>query len=307
MHSLALLLKSFAGDFEYATRLIASFERHNPTGLPLYCVVPSEDLELFSHLNSESVSVMSEEPFRAYFTVDDVHGIRAGYINQEIVKLAFWELRLAHNYFCIDSDAVIIRDITERDFIAPDGVPYSVLVEDNELAVEPRYFRDHWVSREKAIRRIAAEVGSEERVLLTCHGHQVFSSDVLRSFKDEFLQPRGWTYLDALTLAPYEFTWYNMWLQRCGVIAIHPREPLVKVFHNEVQHIEYILRGVSTADIARGYLAVIINSNFSRDRGLMSVDEGKAEALAPYLSYGEVRRLVSVKLRSSFRRVIRKG
>ncbi len=40
---------------------------------------------------------------------EPVAGIRPGYINQEIVKLAFWELGLTENYFCVDSDAVFVR------------------------------------------------------------------------------------------------------------------------------------------------------------------------------------------------------
>ncbi len=302
MTRLVLLLKSYSEDFEYAKRLVASFEDHNPTGLQMYCMVPGTDVAQFSSLGSEHVTVMDESPLEKYFTSEPVLGIRPGYINQEIVKLAFWELGLAENYFCIDSDAVIIRDISIDDFIAPDGFPYSVLVEDHELKVEPRYYRDYWQSREQAIARIAREVGLDDSVLRTCHGHQVFNALVLRSFVDDYLTPRGWAYLDALKAAPYEFTWYNMWLQKCELIPVHFREPFVKVFHNEGQHLEYILRGVTTADIARGYLAVVINSNYSRDLGLVSVDEDKAAALAPYLSYAETLQLLRTKLRQSFTR-----
>ena len=37
-------------------------------------------------------------------------GLSAGYINQEIVKLCFWETGLADNYLCLDSDAEFVRD-----------------------------------------------------------------------------------------------------------------------------------------------------------------------------------------------------
>ena len=115
------------------------------------------------------------------------------------------------------------------------------------------------------------------------------------------------TYLDALAIAPYEFSWYNFWMQKSQVIPIHQREPLVKVLHNEGQHFEYILRGISTADVARGYLALVINSNYSRDLGLLSIDSSKPELLAPYLSYGEVSELLQTKVRSSLRRLRRKS
>jgi hypothetical protein len=306
MSRFGLLLKSYRDDFDYAQRLIASFHEHNPANMMLYCVVPNEDLELFAPLAAPTVTVMSEEPLSSYFTSDYVHGIRPGYINQEIVKLAFWELNLVENYFCVDSDAVFVRDITMSDFIAPDGFPYTVLVEDNELKVEPQYYRTYWRSREAAVRGIAQEVGLSQDVLRTCHGHQVFSSTVLRSFKEDFLKSRDWSYLDALIFAPYEFTWYNMWLQKTGVIPIHQREPMVKVFHHEAQHLEYILRGVTSEDIARGYLAIVINSNYSRDLGVTPIDESKPQSLSHYLSYREVASVLKEKMRSSVSRFLRR-
>lgn len=299
---IALMLKSYAGDFAFAQRLVESFTRHNPEGLTLFCVVPNEDLPQFTPLSSPHVVVMDEAPFEKYFVTEALNGIRPGYINQEIVKLAFHELGLAENYFCVDSDAVFIRDLHAADFLAPDGYPYSVLVENNELKVEPRYYSQYWLSREKSLQQIADLIGIPGSVLLTCHGHQVFSSTVLRSFVTDFLSLRGWSYRDALAVAPYEFTWYNFWLQKSRVIPIHPREELVKVFHHENQHFEYILRGVTESDIARGYLAVVVNSNYSRDMGVLPADAPKPQALAPYLSYVEVAKLIGAKTTDTFRR-----
>lgn len=297
--SLAILLKSYSRDFEYAERLVRSFEVHNPEGISLYCVVPTVDLEQFRSLESEFVTVISEEPLAQYFTTAPVHGLRAGYINQEIVKLSFWELGLATNYFCIDSDAIIIRDLHITDFVSPDGYPYTVLVEDNDLKSEPRYFREHWRSREAAIARIAQEVGFNSSVVLTCHGHQIFSGEVLRSFFDEFLKPREWSYLDALACSPYEFSWYNLWLQTSKGIPIHPREPLVKVLHHEGHYLEHVLRGISVEDLARGYIAVVVNSNFSRSSGLVNLELAKPRALARFLSYTELAQLAWEKVRYS--------
>lgn len=303
MDRIALLLKSYVNDLAYATRLIDSFTAHNPEGLTLHCVVPSTDVAAFSPLAGSHVIVHAEDDLAGEHLVSEpIGGLRTGYANQEIVKLSFWETGLAENYFCIDSDAVILRDIGAADFLRDEHTPYSVLVEDNDLRVEPRYHREHWAGREAAIRRIMEEVGLDDPVMRTCHGHQVFSSAVLRSFRDDFLAPRGWSYADAIAVSPYEFSWYAMWLQKALPIPIHQREPLVKVFHNEDQHLAAILMGITADDIARGYLAVVVNSNFSRDLGVVSASEGKPESLAPYLSYGEVSRLVAAKARDTWRR-----
>lgn len=307
MDRIALLLKSYSGDLEYARRLVDSFARHNPESLTLHCVVPAADLPSFSSLAGGCIHLHAEEELVGDHLVHaPVGDLRVGYANQEIVKLAFWETGLAENYFCIDSDAVILRDIGAADFMRDETTPYSVLVEDNDLRVEPRYFREHWVGREKSIRRIMGEVGLDDPIMRTCHGHQVFSSAVLRSFRDDLLQPRGWEYADALAVSPYEFSWYAMWLQKARPIPIHVREPLVKVFHDEDEHLAAILMGITETDIARGYLGVVVNSNYSRDLGLLPVREGKPESLAPYLSYGEVWRLLAAKARDTWRRRLRK-
>jgi len=302
MSSIGLLCKSYRGDLAYAERMVRSFWRFNLEGLQLHLVVPEADIPLFRALEGTGVSIVSEAPFAARFTTEPVLGIRPGYINQEIVKLAYWELGVFDNTFCVDSDAEFIRPFGATDFMADATTPYTVLVEDNELKVEPRYYHEYWISREQALRRIQQEVGLEDRVIRTCHGHQVFSSAVLRSFRDDFLAARHWDYLDALRIAPYEFSWYNMWLQRARPIEIHAREPFVKVFHHEGQHLEYIMRGISVDDMARGYLAVVVNSNYSRDLGVMSASSSKPESLSHYLSYGEVGRLLTAKVKDTYRR-----
>jgi hypothetical protein len=93
-----------------------------------------------------------------------------------------------------------------------------------------------------------------------------------------------------------------MWLQKDHSIEIHAREPFVKVFHHEGHHLEYILRGVTQTDIARGYLAVVVNSNYSRDLGVVDSSASKPESLSRYLSYGEVGQLLASKFKDTFRR-----
>jgi len=302
MLDFAMLLKSYSLDAAFAQRLIASFVEHNVEAIQLFVVVPEEDVELFTAMGAANVQVIDETVLHPYFTDAPMHDIRPGYINQEIVKLAFWELGLAHNYFCVDSDAVFIRDFRISDFMFDHETPYTVLVEDNELKVEPRYYEQYWEQREAHLRRIQHLVGLDSPTILTCHGHQVLSAKVLESFVADFLGPRGWTYRDALAEAPYEFSWYNMWLQKALTIPIHRREPLVKVFHHEGHHLEYILRGISTTDIARGYVALVINSNYSRDLGVLNPHASKPESLSRYLSYREAVAVLTHKMKRTIRR-----
>ena len=297
-----MLCKSYSGDFEYAQRMVKSFHKFKSDSIQLFLVVPETDLELFAPLSGDSVTLLSEQLLVGHLVDHEVHGMRPGYINQEIVKLSFWELGLAQNYFCVDSDAEFIRPFGVSDFMFDSVAPYSVLVQDLELAVEPEYYNQYWVSREAELRSIAEIVGVDSRVVLTCHGHTVFSRAVLESFVNDFLAPRDWTYADALEFSPYEFTWYNMWLQKSGVIAIHPREPWIKVFHNQSQHMEYLLRGIGLSDIARGYLGVVVNSNYSRGLGVVNADASQSDSIATYLSYPQLAATLVSKVKSTWSR-----
>ena len=308
MHSLGMLLKSYGPDVEHAERLVASFTQYNVDGLPLFVVVPDEDLPRFAGARGRRRHRPIGEPRSAQHLVDEpVAGIRPGYINQEIVKLAFWELGLAENYFCVDSDAVFVRPFGRDDFMLDETTPYTVLVEDNELKVEPRYYEEHWKGREIHLRRIQELVGLDDRRLLTCHGHQVFSGTVLRSLKDGLPGARGWTYADLLAEAPYEFTWYNFWLQKSQVIPIAVREPLVKTFHHEGQHLEYALRGIGPDDIARGFVGVVVNSNYAAPGPTATRAEAPEETLARYVQYPVLAKALALKVRATARRQTASG
>jgi hypothetical protein len=97
MHSFAMLLKSYAADAAYAKRLIASFHRFNSDSIHLFIVVPGVDLETFRSVidavspaqAAEQITLLDEEQLGQYLVTEPVHGLRPGYINQEIVKLAF--------------------------------------------------------------------------------------------------------------------------------------------------------------------------------------------------------------------------
>lgn len=296
MTDIALLIKTHLPDRHYVRRLLTSIDRFNTMDLPCFVVVPHDQMAAFAEFEGSGVQLLTDEDVAdRYLVSGGAHGLSAGYLNQEIVKLAFGETGLAQNYFCVDSDAVFLRPFGPGDFLRAPGEPYSVLVEDKELKVEPRYFREHWQGRENAIRRIMDLVGLDDPVIRTCHGHQIFSSLVLASFARDFLAPRGWTYTDAILEVPYEFSWYNMWLQKSQVIPIHAIEPLVKVFHNEEQHLDFVVRGITSTDIARAYLAMVVNSNYSRALDLADAQGDKFEIAGSYFSYQELLKVLRAK------------
>jgi len=282
MHKIAILVVTYIEDIEYVERLIASYRRYNVDRIPLYLVAPESDTGAFEKFVDDDIELLTLESITSDLVHDrSVFGFRPGYVNQQIVKLAFWEKRLCENYFCMDSDGEFIRNFFFSDFMYDSDTPFTILVEDNELAVEPEYYRDYWREREKLIRLIQKEVGLVDTRMLTCHGFAILSCKVLESLHDNHLLPNNLTYHDLLRKAPYEFSWYNMWLQKDRTIPIEFREHIVKYFHHKNHHLEYLQRGVTLQDIARGYIGIVVNSNFSRKYGVVSYESGDMYELPP--------------------------
>ena len=269
METFAFLLKTYEKDYPYAERLLKSFHYHNAESLRCFVVLPkATESELTGRLSAhelENVSFLHEEDFPGLVT-ESVAGISAGYINQEIVKLSFWEQGLAENYFCLDSDAVFIRDFYREDFMYDEHTPYTVLFEDGDLRADPIYYKSFWVEREKSLRKIQDALDFHPYKMLTCHGFQNFCATILRSLKEEFLEPNCYSWADILAISPYEFSWYNFWLQKHPKIELHLCGEIFRYFHM-MHHMEVSWSvGTRTSDLARSYVGIVINSNYTDGR-----------------------------------------
>jgi len=308
VESIGILVKSYRDDFTYAERLMVSLDRHNREQLPTWIVVPDEDIPLFAVFERDHRSVIGESTFAEHLVDAPIGDLRTGYANQEIIKLAFAELGLVDNYFTLDSDAIVLRDFGRADFMVDDDTPFTVLVEDNDLKVDRDYFEQYWEAREASLRKIQTEVGLTDSRILTCHGHQIMSARALRSLREDFLAPRGWTYKEMLAVSPYEYSWYNFWLQAHRPIPIHIREPLIKVLHSVDQHVQFAMANITPEDVARGYLGIVVNSNFARSWGMdVHAEEDPATTLARYLPWKLLLQSVQVKTKAAIRGRLNRG
>ena len=283
VHRFGMMLKSYCGDLALAQRLVQSFNNYNADAIPLTIVVPRDDLDLFAPMTNEQISILDEEVFSPHLAIEPFGDMRLGYINQQIIKLAFWERDIYDDYLVLDSDLVFIRPFRRRDFMANSSTPFSILVEDNELQTDARYFAEHWQSRLDHLIQIKDIIGLDDVRTLTCHNHQVFSVLVLQSLMQDFMEPSGYSYADLIRLSPYEFSWYNFWLQKSQVIPVIIREPLVKMLHHDGQHLEYAVRGTTLDDVARGYVGIVINSSFARIWPDLTPNEPTSATLSRYV------------------------
>jgi len=294
----SILVKSFEPDYNRVVRLISSIVKHNLESIPVWIVVPEKDLKLFSNLKTQPwIEVIPEESFPCQFAVSEINGIRPGYINQEIVKLAFAELKKSKFYLCVDSDGIFISDFVKNDFVSISGLPYTVLVEDKDLKADASYYESHWKNREKLLDRILEILprynGGEK--IKTCHGFQLMSCDYLEMFRDEVMATRNWNYLDLISWSPYEFSWYNYYLQVKN-LPHHAIEPYFKTIHTFEQYIGLRISNSTVEDISRSYLGLVVNSNFYRSDRILTTKSGMESVLSEYLTMSSLQKILRIKI-----------
>ena len=289
MTDFGILLKSYGPDLPYAQRFMASFERFATEPIPVFAVVPDEDVPDFTAMMAGRGEVLPESLWSRHLVDYRIHGNAPGYINQEIIKLTFFEQGLVRNHLCADSEAVFIRPFSSADFMADPETPFTFAFEDKELMVDRHYEEVYGARRHQYLMALRLELGLTDTPTVTCHNMAVFSSTVTRSLA-EYLQGREMTYADAMEMCPYEFSWYNFWLEKEQVIPRVLREPIFLMLHREHQHLEYALKRVNEADMARGYVGVVVKPGFSSAFGTLNFGNSLPEALARYVTMPELAR-----------------
>lgn len=265
MLNFSMFCKTYSGDLKRFELMLSSFNQHNVDGIRMYVSVPCNELSVFEKFRSNNVVVISDESYAKDYFFNNKHiykgELSLGYCNQEICKLSFWESRLVKNYLCIDSDLIFVRDFYESDFMADKNTPYTVLVMDKELSIEKKY-HNYWLLRQEYIKKIYSEVELEDSRYRTCHGMQVLNIYVLSDFSKNFMKKKGYCYRDLIEIAPFEFTWYNAWFQKCGLIKEVAVEPFFKTFHMRIEYIFSRLQCLTIEDYAYAYVGIILNSNW---------------------------------------------
>jgi hypothetical protein len=295
---ISILIKSFAPDYNRAVRLVSSIVKHNKESIPVWIVVPERDLDLFSNLKIYPwIEVIPEESFPCQFAVSEIKGIRPGYINQEIVKLAFAEFKKSKFYLCVDSDGIFISDFKKSDFVSISGLPYTVLVEDKDLKSDGKYYTSHWKHREELLNKILEILpkNNNGEKIKTCHGFQLLSCEYLEMFRDEVMAPRDWNYIDLISWSPYEFSWYNYYLQVKN-LPHHAIEPYFKTIHTLEQYIALRISNSTVEDIGRSYLGLVVNSNFFRNDKILTAESGMESVLGEYLTIHSLLKIVGIKI-----------
>jgi hypothetical protein len=274
----SLVVKSYFNDLNRVARLVKSIREYNQDRIPLYLIVPSEDLISFKDkLGTEEINFLTDSA---------VLGLTMGFskakeislppsIMQQVIKSEFWRLDLAENFLIIDSDSYFIRDFSIKDFMFNEDTPYTIMNEGRHQldwaarAGNNRFIRDYHELREKAL-GLFGRVGPHFDFAPT---PMICSSKVWRAMFEKVAKPVGESFYDQIVRFPCETQWYGEFLLHDQTIPIIPREPLFKVWGFEEQWKEGVSLGETEEVLSENYLGVIDQSYWSRSLDAYSKSE----------------------------------
>ena len=276
----SLVIKSYFNDLNRAERLVKSIRAYNRDHIPLYLIVPFEDLSSFQDkLGTEDIN----------FLVDsDILDITMSFsesteislppvIMQQVIKSEFWRLDLAENFLIIDSDSYFIKDFTIKDFMFNEETPYTIMNEGRHQldwaarAGNERFIRDYHELRERAL-GLFGRKGPHFDFAPT---PMICSSKVWMVMYEKVAKPAGESFYDQIVRFPCETQWYGEFLLHDQTIPIIPREPLFKVWGFEDQWKEGMSLGETDEVLSRNYLGVIDQSYWSRSLDALTKSQQK--------------------------------
>jgi hypothetical protein len=261
-----LYCKSYRRDLLRVKRLLESLRHHNIQAIPFYISTPEADKAVLFELLGEGSDfhwISDESIVRSNPRApQDIQKIKPGGIAQQVIKSEFWRLGIADNYLCIDSDSVFIRDFVKADFLAPDGLPYTVLHQNKELfqlATNRGYLRVERDLRKEAetVKALFARVGPN---YYCAPAPFIWSAKVWESLDTQYLQPKGMTLWDLVTPEHPESLLYGEALLNYQAIPVRAIEPLFRIYHYDWQF--YLSRrlGETVDKLKQNFIGVIYQS-----------------------------------------------
>jgi len=190
-----------------------------------------------------------------------------GGLSQQIIKSEFWRLKFSENYLCLDSDCLFIRNFYKSDFLANDGVPYSVLHQNKELfqlATDRGYQK---VERDLRIEaeRVKAEFDRQGPNFYCAPAPFIWSAKVWQSLDQEYLKPKGINVWDFIDSDHPETLVYGEALLKFRAIPLIAVEPLFRAYYYDWQY--YLMKriGETREKLRQNYLGVIYQSTWESD------------------------------------------
>jgi Family of unknown function (DUF6492) len=271
-----LVCKSYQGDLRRLERLLVSIQTYNADNIPVFVIVPAEDLSscqsymhksglkdiIYRWLTDESV--VAAHPQATSLKLLERYRQTPGSISQQIIKSEAWRTIGCNAYLSLDSDSMFLKPFHASDFINSSGVPYTVMHQAKDMyqvAINRGYAvqYEHFVHLAQTVQQVFARQGPLYSFLPQPF---LWSSKVWQALHDEWLAPRNETFWDAIAFCPSEAQWYGEALLHLQPSPMLPIEPLFRVYHFDWQYDLYKKWGEMPSHLLQQYLGVCIQSSW---------------------------------------------
>ena len=270
MKDFVLYCKSYSRDFLRLKRLLDSIKLHNLDQIPFYISTPTSEKALLEEvLGKDSYQWVADEDIVAANSRASFEQYRAmpGGLSQQIIKAEFWRLGLTENYLCLDSDSKFIRDFRQSDFVSNQNVPYTVLHQNKELFQIATNRGEYKVERDLKIEveRVQKLFGRVGPHFYCAPAPFNWSAKVWQSLDREYLQPKGISIWDLITMDHPESLIYGEAIMKYRAIPLIAVEPLFRTYHYDWQYFLMKRLGETEAKLAQNYYGVIYQSVWDMD------------------------------------------
>lgn len=270
MTPFVLYCKSYRTDVKRVARLAKSVADYNFDRIPFYVSVPEADMPLFrEYLGGFDINLLADESIVECNPSIDKEKLAAisGSLSQQVVKSEFWRTGISASYMCLDSDCIFIRPFHQREFITPEGIPYTVMDEGRDLlysvlscgkAKVIDYFHKESLEVQNAFDRR----GKHYNFGPNC---PIWDARVWESLSENYTRPRGMSFLDLVLISANEQRWYGEALLKYRAIELLPSQPFFKMYHYAWQQRFDRRASIGEEQLKRLYCGVVYQSAWERE------------------------------------------
>ncbi len=247
MDSFILFCKSFRDDVLRVKKLLDSIVEFNQEKIPFYLSVPEKDLDIFLKYipfdalrasYAGKIEIITDEMIVQAMPNPslDIYYATKGYIGQQVIKAQAWHLLQCDAYLSLDSDSFFTKPFTLKNFLHPDGVPFTIMHDGSTLLdiseklgypkVKEFFLKDNALMM-KEFDRTGLDYDFGPAPL-------IWSAKIWERM-EEHLNSQSETIWEALTRLPSEIRWYGETLLKYQTIPIHPIQALFNCYHYDWQ------------------------------------------------------------------------
>ena len=277
---MVIFVKTYPKDFANLKVLIDSIDSYNVDNIPVYICIDKGNKRVFDDiLGIDHHNIVYSEDILEEYSTEALMKLKnmERWEIQQVLKFEFCKNTYESEHFLIvDSDSIFIRPFYIRDFYDEDNNLYTIMrtvkKQIDWYAADVPHLDINLKEQEQMMsfnrKQIQSIIDREGEVYDFGPPLILWSKTVIDDFYQNYLLPNDLTFTDIIKKVPIEYNWYGEWLLKTEIIPVIPKEPMLKNIFWEDQYNTMIKNGISKSILAKEYLGINLQTNFSRAKGI---------------------------------------